>query len=64
MSSADELNFDYQRATMDFVHPGSIRGYDVYCSIWEVELDEVLSTCPERGSVHDQFSVAVIERKD
>ena len=41
------------------MHPSFICGYHVYYLIWEAELDEVLSTCPERGNVHDRFSVAV-----
>ena len=42
-----------------FVHPASIRGYHVYCSIWEAEADELLSTLQDRGNVHDRFAVAV-----
>ena len=50
------------RTMNEFSHfsvPSSIRGYNVYQTIWEPRIAEILECCRERNNSKDRYAVCV-----
>ena len=43
----------------EFIIDSAIRGFQVYKSLWTLEIGEELSTARETANTHDRFAVAI-----